>query len=470
MTYAWNLLLGSLRESGILFTQMAPFLLLGFLANGLVAMLVPERWIAGHLGRPGFKGVLWATLLGIPLPLCSCSVLPMAMGLRARGASIGATIAFLIATPQTGVDSILVTGQMIGWPFALFKVVEALATGLVAGGLAEWWLGGRAGGGVESLEPSPVGGAPEPSSPLTALPWSERVRRAFLTGFWDFPSSLGGVLIVGILIGGALSALIPPGELALHSQGGRLLSMLVMLALAVPMYVCSTGSVPIAAGFQHAGVPQGALLVFLMAGPATNIAAISVIRRRLGWASLGIFLGVIVVASVGLGVGFEDMAGLMQFQDAGATMAAHAGHMHGMATPSAAAPALAVLSGWDWAAVGSLALLLLLPPFWKMEQALMVALKKAPNPGAKKEDPTMAKQAEPAPSQVKTYEFDLEGLNCDHCIRSTKDSLQGLPGLESLTVSLHRAVLKGKNLNVAEVEDRVRKQGYEAHLNSPTQG
>ncbi|MDE5959958.1 MAG: permease, partial [Muribaculaceae bacterium] len=110
--------------------EMAPYLLLGFLFAGMLHAFLPASFYNRHLGRPGFWSVAKAAMFGVPLPLCSCGVIPTAMSMRRQGASRAATVSFLISTPQTGVDSILATGSLLGWPLALIRPIAAFATAL----------------------------------------------------------------------------------------------------------------------------------------------------------------------------------------------------------------------------------------------------------------------------------------------------------------------------------------------------
>lgn len=272
--------------------ELSPWLLVGAAIAGLLHWLLPadfvKRWMQGAAGV--WRGVL----VGVPMPLCSCSVIPVGLGLKKQGASDGATVGFLISTPQTGVDSVLVTASMLGWPFALFKVAAATVTGLVGGWLTD-----------------AVSAPPKPSLDLPILepiPAPRTFRNAveyalmILQMVWRW-------LLVGVLISAAIEVWLPPelfGSLA-ASSGGRLGAMLVALAVGIPLYVCATASVPIAAALVASGLPTGAALVFLMAGPATNVATIGAVYRILGGRVLAVYLGTIIVGSIGGGLLFEHL-------------------------------------------------------------------------------------------------------------------------------------------------------------------
>lgn len=281
-------------QSWIVLQDLSPWLLMGLFFAALLHAWVPAGSMQRHLGEPGATSVIRATLLGIPLPLCSCGVIPAALALRAKGASRGAALGFLISTPQTGVDSILVSGNLLGWPFALFKVAAAAITGLVGGLLAD-------------LRENPNDLLWERKvEPLSAAP---RQRPGFAAGLrFGFDSLMRGIyawIIIGVLAAGTITALLPPNYLAginwVHGPAG----LLAALVVALPVYVCTTASVPIAASLIYAGLPPGAALVFLMAGPATNIATLGAVYRTFGAGITTIYVGTVGGASILFGAMFN---------------------------------------------------------------------------------------------------------------------------------------------------------------------
>jgi uncharacterized membrane protein YraQ (UPF0718 family) len=277
---------------------MAPWLLLGLLLAGVLHVAIPRGVLYRHLGRKGLRSVLRATLIGIPLPLCSCGVIPASIGLRREGASQGASVGFLISTPQTGVDSILVSASFLGWPFAIFKVASALVTGLLGGLMADAV-------GEPELETGTCcckGGGDEENP---------RARPLELLHF-GFVRLLGEIylwVIVGALVAGIISALVSPARFASIPWIGGPVGMLLTLFIALPMYVCSSASVPIAASLVYAGFPPGAALVFLMAGPATNVATVGAVFRTFGARLTAIYVGTVAVASIVLGMIFDFIIG-----------------------------------------------------------------------------------------------------------------------------------------------------------------
>ena len=259
--------------------QMSPYLLFGFLVAGVLHLLIPTAWVERHLGGEGVLASLKASAIGVPLPLCSCSVIPVAASLRKQGAGRGPTIAFLISTPQTGVDSIAVTYSMLGGVYAIYRPLVALISGLVGGAVTAQVTRSEPDPSPETKEESP--GAEESSCAASDHPSAggrlvEMLRYAFVT----LPADIALALLVGVLISAAITEL-APAELFAPILGGGLLSMVVMALVGIPMYVCATASVPIAAALVARGVSPGAALVFLMTGPATNAATLATIRSSL---------------------------------------------------------------------------------------------------------------------------------------------------------------------------------------------
>ncbi len=268
-------------------SEMSPYLLLGFLIAGLLHVFVPKGFYRKYLSRDNKWAVLWAALLGVPLPLCSCGVIPTAIGLRRENASKGAVASFLIATPQTGIDSILATFSLLGLGFAIVRPVAALVTG-VCGGILVSRLAGEEETGADQADTCKV----ESGSPV----W-----RVLKYAYFEMIQDIGGRLAIGLLIA-ALIQVAVPDQFFLQFGSEPLLQMLVILVIAIPMYICSTGSIPVAAALMMKGLSPGAALVMLMAGPAVNLASILVVRKALGSCFTWIYLGTIVVFSVGFGL------------------------------------------------------------------------------------------------------------------------------------------------------------------------
>ena len=275
--------------------ELSPWLLLGAAIAGLLHLFISNNFIARHLGQPGFKSTFKAALIGVPMPLCSCSVIPTAIGLKKSGAGNGAAVSFLVSTPQTGVDAIAVTAGLLGWPFTLYKVGAAFITGIVGGLLAE----------NTKATPQLTPPTPEKSccaSTTRPKPW---FIRAWNFAFNDIIYSIWRWLVFGILLSALLTTLIEPNSMQFNTTTGLLAIMGLTLLISIPMYVCDISSVPIAAAMVAAGLPTGAALVFLMAGPATNIATIGAVGRSLGRRALIAYISTVVIGSMLFGISYE---------------------------------------------------------------------------------------------------------------------------------------------------------------------
>jgi len=273
--------------------DMAPSLLFGFFIAGILSVFLSQKLVEDHLGGSGFAPIVKASLFGVPLPLCSCSVIPVASSLRRHGSSRAATTSFLLSTPQTGVDSILVTYSLLGPVLAVFRPLSAFLVGLIGGEAIRIFdkNGIEADSSSESCCCS--SGAQESKSPTLA--------RIFKHGFITLPRDIGKSLLVGLLIAGTIGALLPPGFFGEYIGTG-FAAMLVMMMLGVPVYVCATASVPIAAAMIAKGATPGAALVFLMTGPATNAATIGALWKMMGHRATIIYLATVALTALGCGL------------------------------------------------------------------------------------------------------------------------------------------------------------------------
>jgi uncharacterized membrane protein YraQ (UPF0718 family) len=272
-------------------TEMSPYLLFGFLVAGLLSVFISARTVERHLGSGGFWAVLKASLFGVPLPLCSCGVIPVAMSLYKHGASRGAVISFLLSTPQTGVDSILVTYSLLGPVFAIFRPIAALVTGLFGGTLVNVFDKQQA----------------EQNQPCTDeccnnTKKENRLLKALRYSFLVLPADIGKAMLAGLVIAAVISATIPDDFFSTYlAAGGGILAMVVMMAIGIPMYVCATASVPIAAALIEKGLNPGAAMVFLMTGPATNAAAFTTLWSILGKKTAMLYLISVIISAFAAG-------------------------------------------------------------------------------------------------------------------------------------------------------------------------
>ncbi|MBL7662570.1 SO_0444 family Cu/Zn efflux transporter [bacterium] len=277
----------------------APYLLLGFFVAGLISQFLPLTLIEKRLAQPGATSVFWATVFGLPLPLCSCSVIPVGTALRQKGASRGATAAFLISTPEIGVDSFILSLGLLGLPLTLIRVVAAFCTAFVVGFFIDKTSEAnvtRSGPGVDADPACCEGHLGKSKLKVLEQPllvqaisanFSSRLFSAFRYGFIDLPKDLFKVLAVGFVLAGLFSVLVPDDFFLGFSN---VLAVLLMLALSFPLYVCATSATPLAAVLLAKGLPPAAVIVFLLAGPASNITTMGAVRKFLGKKALLLYL------------------------------------------------------------------------------------------------------------------------------------------------------------------------------------
>ena len=411
--------------------EMAPWLLFSFVVAGFLHVLVNARWVRRHLGGRGFWPVAKAALFGVPMPLCSCGVISVTAAMRQHGAGRGAASSFLIATPQTGVDSILATYALLGPIFAGVRPVVALISGVLGGALIDRATRNEADGFVPAADDAGAGGVHD-QPPAVGDAHRSRILRALRYGLVTLPGDIAFHLIIGLIIGGVLSVLIAPGSFD-SLLGAGLVSMLIMMAIGVPMYVCSTASIPIALGFMHLGTSPGAALVFLIAGPATNIATLAVMWRVLGKRSTVIYLATIVVTALLAGLLLDWLAvqvpkGVHAVQD----------HQHTV--------------GW-LGHTTSCALLVVLA-------ASIFARRLGNTSGiAKDRDGTTIESAQ-------SLVVDISGMTCSHCAVAATDAIRETPGVRDVTVDLStgQAVVRGEDIECDALTQAIEWIGFRASV------
>ena len=300
-----TLVLGLLKEIISIFNEASPYLLFGFLIAGFLHIYLQPDFIAKHLGQGKIKPVLLAALFGVPLPLCSCGVIPAALALDKKGANKGAVLSFLISTPQSGVDSIALTYALIDLPMTIIRPIAAFLTAAAAGIITNFTEKDH-----KKNNLSPEACVIDDCCKVEECPpeehkhhhsFLEKIRFGLRFAFVDLLADIAQWLLIGIILAGIISYFIPVSFITQHLSGG-IFSMLIMLAAGIPLYICAAASTPIAAALIAKGVSPGTALVFLLSGPATNIATILVIGKTLGKKATALYLGSIAVCSIGLGI------------------------------------------------------------------------------------------------------------------------------------------------------------------------
>lgn len=386
-----------MKEIFDLINSMAPYLLLGFLLAGLMHAFVPANLYRRYLGGDSFRSVLNAALLGIPLPLCSCGVIPTAMSLRKEGASKGATVSFLISTPQTGVDSMIATYSLMGLPFALLRPLVALMTALMGGSLVNWLddKGNETAGCTSSSSVKEIG----------QLTFAQKIKSALHYAFVEMMQDIGKWLMVGLVIAGLITVFVPDSFFAIFADK-PLLSMLLVLAFAVPMYLCATGSIPIAVALMMKGLSPGTALVLLMAGPAVNAASMLVISKVMGRKTLMLYLLSIVSGAIGFGLGIDYLLPREWF----VTPLAEMHHCHE--------------NGVSWFNLGCFVLLAVL--------LLNAFVQRYRKPQACDCHGHCACDS----SSDTPWMFTVKGMSCNHCKNNVEKAILQIEGVERVEIDL----------------------------------
>ena len=427
--------LNYLNELIYLLNEMAPWLLLGLIFAGVLKVYFPESKVTRYMGKSNTKSTVNASLLGIPMPLCSCGVIPTGISFYKNGASKGATNSFLISTPQTGVDSIFATYSMLGWIFALLRPIVAFVTGIVGGILTNLFIKEKPVAqnpfGSFKIDASALGKKDENCDDDNcgchekAEPKGNAIVRATHYAFIELLQDIAKWLIIGFLIAALISVLLPDDFFS-SFKGWGLLEILIILAASIPIYICATGSIPIAAVLLLKGVSPGAALVFLMAGPATNVATMTVIGSTMGRKSLYVYLGTIIIgASIfGLLTNWLIPADLIMSQIA---------HIHGNGEHE-------------------------MVPFWLQVSSTIVLI------GSlifgyfyiRYEKSAEAKQAG-------FTTLRIEGMTCSHCEASVTRNLIQLKGIDEVFANhLNSEVrVKGKKIDLKAIEKLIAEIGYQ---------
>lgn len=391
--------------------EMSPYILLGFLIAGIMHAFIPQNTFARHLSGRGWKSVVKAAAIGIPLPLCSCGVLPTAIAMRRKGASKAASTSFLVATPQTGVDSIAATWSLLGPAFAVIRPVAALFTAV---------FGGVAVGRTELAD----------SRDQTTVTCEEKEpKKPFLTkcvdalryGYIDLVGSIGGWLVIGLVIAAIITVYVPDDFFSILGTT-PILSMIVVLIVAIPMYVCATGSIPIALSLMLKGLSPGTALVLLMAGPAANFASFTLISREMGRKAASIYLGSIILGAIAFGLTIDYLLPAQWF-DLG-MIHPHGMHHHEFSLFSTLCSIILVIL----LAVGIIK--------GHIHKHLITS--------------------------DMTKEYTIKGMNCPHCQAAVTKAISGVDGVKQVDVNLStgKATVEGEH-SAEGVVKAVRDAGFE---------
>ena len=406
--------------------EMSPYLLLGFLFAGILHVFFPQKYISRYLGKKNNHSVVNATLFGIPLPLCSCGVIPTGIALFKNGASKGSTVSFLISTPQTGIDSVMVTYSLLGLPFAIIRPVVAFITGVFGGILIN-----KTEAEPSSIEPELINNNKSANN-TSKNPILDVLKYAFI----DFLQDISKWLVIGLLIATAISVIVPD-DFFTSNLGNDYVQMFVVLIASIPLYVCATASVPIAAVLMFKGVSAGAILVFLMAGPATNAATISVITKVLGKKTLFYYLFSIITGALIFGFIINwFFPNNFLFKE---TLDFHGGHEYHL------------LPLWVKTTSGITVLLLIANGYIQKLISRKKQLIKLQNTNPLNQ------------TKIPYTTIKIEGMTCNHCKTTVESHLSSLTGINEVSVDLtaSTAALKGESIDLDIVKSCISDLGYD---------
>lgn len=426
-------IMGLLNEIAKTFLEMAPYLLLGLTFAGILHVLFTKELVARHLGGHKISAIIKSALLGVPLPLCSCGVVPTALSLRKSHASDGATVSFLISTPQTGVDSIIATYGMLGPVFAIFRPIAAFIMGIAGGVVTNLF---DRGGKTEATQDSELLST-DCKICVEPLPhkhsFIEKIWSMAKYGYGEFLDDISKQLVVGIIISGMISYFVPD-DFFTRYIGNRFLEMVIMIIGGIPLYVCATASIPIAFALMMKGVSPGAAFVFLAVGPATNAATITLIGNVMGKKIVVVYLGVITFFSVIAGYIFNFIVD--NFYGGKIDIKHMEGHVHSEVSP-----------GLIFGIIFLIMLLLSLfrnffPDTWNR----FIVKRKG---------------GRVAEVQGETAIVGVEGMTCNKCVLHVTEGIQKVKGVADVQVSLKKksAAVSG-DFNIDEVKAAVKDAGY----------
>lgn len=425
-----------------LINEMSPFLLLGFLLAGLMHAFIPGQIYSRYLAKPSFSSVFYAALFGVPLPLCSCGVIPTAMSLRREGASKGAVASFLIATPQTGVDSIIATYSLMGLPFAIVRPFIAFLTALFGGQMVnavDRPTQALSKGGMfdstsnhERVVEAGCGCGHDHEHHHHGF-WA-KLKEALSYAFLEMMEDIGKWLMVGLIVAGLITVLVPDSFFEVFKDNS-LASMLLVLCFSIPMYLCATGSIPIAVALMLKGLTPGAALVLLMAGPACNMASILVINKVMGRKTLITYLASIIIGAIGFGLAIDHLLPREWFIP---TIAPSAECCH-EETPL-----------FYWICTGVL-VLLLINAAWHHYH------------GGHHHHHCHCHDTETCDSPINTYDMEItiKGMNCNHCRANAEKAILACQGATSASVDLAsgKAQING-NADISSIRSAVEALGF----------
>lgn len=419
-----------------LINEMSPYLLLGFLLAGLMHSFVPNTLYTRYLSKNSFASVIYSALFGVPLPLCSCGVIPTAMSLRREGASKGAVVSFLVSTPQTGVDSIIATYSLMGLPFAIIRPFVAFITAIFAGQMVNIF--------DDDNNFSVINNSSKHSSVHKSF--IEKIKEALEYAFIEMMEDIGKWLVIGLVIAGLITVFIPDSFFEVFKDNS-ILSILFVLLFSIPMYLCATGSIPIAVALMLKGLTPGAALVLLMAGPASNMASILVINKVLGKKTLAIYLITLILGAILFAFGIDNLLPREWFIP---TITSENGDCCN--------------EGSSWFSIGCTILMciLLLNAFINKYRGKSHCHCHDGGCECGHNDCSCGEHDCDCDEDDETIMLHIKGMNCNHCRANAEKALLSVHGVESVFVNLENGEAKvtGHNLDLDSMIKAVEELGF----------
>jgi len=396
-----NGLIGIITAAWYLLLEMSPYLLFGFLAAGILNVLIPREKIYKHLAGSNLKSILKASIFGVPLPICSCGVIPIAAYLREKGAGKGSTVSFLSSTPTSGVDSVLATYSLLGPLFAVIRPIAALFAGILGGILTNISEGSH----KKEISPHPNGSSCNTCSAdvIHSRGFIAKIKSIFNYAFIVLIGDVGKWIVVGVLIGSIIGFLIPSNIVEKY-LGTPILAYPLMLLVSIPMYICATGSIPIAASLILKGMTPGAGLVFLIAGPATNAATLLFTGGKLGKKTLFMYLISIMATALLFGLLLDSIW---------------------------------ALSGKSFSLLTSSMRML---PHWLKTVSAVLLSGLMINAFIHKTNLFSKSSKLNELGDITVYK--IPDMTCNHCVATIKKALRDIPGIKYLGISLSEKLIK----------------------------
>lgn len=406
-------------EMWALCLEMAPFLMLGMFVSGIISIFVDSRFILKHIGSNNFSSILKSTVMGIPIPLCSCGVIPVAATLREAGASKGSTVSFLVSTPQTGIDSIFLTYGMLGPIFAIFRPLAAFISGLFSGMVINHL--------DDDVHHHLKNSNNIPSERKSLL---NEARSGIKYGFLTLPADIVVPLSQGLIIATLIGMFIPPDLIAGYFSSSLYILYFLMLAVSLPLYVCATASIPIAVVLMSKGIPAGAVFVFLMAGPATNASSIAVIKNILGTRTLYQYLALISLTAIVFGAILDSFFTIIL------PGMENISHVHGNDSP--------------FSILLTIIFLLILANSYRYSIR-----------GSNQENEEVDSSLDqPVENKIS---LKVGGMTCSHCKESVENAVKSCEGVQNVSVDLLTGMVEvgGSSFDDSAIQNKIKSIGFE---------